>query len=171
MLLINLWRCYSVPACDNSWCNAGKQLIGLVLYILVIKISDATYDKIIHTKRESLFSSPVCDMYSTIAAFEKCHVSTVQIRPRWDPFKNSLINHRPEIPCFIISHIGRSHWPRGLRRRSAAGRLLTLWVRIPPGHRGVSLVSVVCCQVEVSATSWSLVWRNPTDCGVSLCVI
>jgi hypothetical protein len=33
-------------------------------------------------------------------------------------------------------------------------------------------VSVVCCQVEVSATSWSLVQRSPTDCGVSqMCVI
>jgi hypothetical protein len=29
----------------------------------------------------------------------------------------------------------------------------------------------LCCQVEVSATSWSLVQRSPTDCGVSLCVI
>jgi hypothetical protein len=29
----------------------------------------------------------------------------------------------------------------------------------------------VCCQVEVSATSWSLVQRTPTDCGASLCVI
>jgi hypothetical protein len=28
-------------------------------------------------------------------------------------------------------------------------------------------VSVVCCQVEVSATNWSLVQRSPTDCGVS----
>ena len=27
----------------------------------------------------------------------------------------------------------RSQWPRGLRRRSAAARLLILWVRIPPG--------------------------------------
>jgi hypothetical protein len=26
---------------------------------------------------------------------------------------------------------------------------------------------VVCCQVEVSATSWSLVQRSPTDCGAS----
>jgi len=26
-------------------------------------------------------------------------------------------------------------------------------------------VSVVCCQVEVSATDWSLVRRSPTDCG------
>jgi hypothetical protein len=31
----------------------------------------------------------------------------------------------------------------------------------------------VCCvcQVEVSAMSWSLVQRSPTDCGASLCVI
>jgi hypothetical protein len=28
-------------------------------------------------------------------------------------------------------------------------------------------VSVVCCQVEVSTTSWSLVQRSPTECGVS----
>jgi hypothetical protein len=40
------------------------------------------------------------------------------------------------------------------------------------GHGCLSLVSVVCCEVEVSATSWSLVQRSPTDCGVSqICVI
>jgi hypothetical protein len=27
----------------------------------------------------------------------------------------------------------------------------------------------VCCQVEVSATSWSLLQRSTTDCGASLC--
>jgi len=32
-------------------------------------------------------------------------------------------------------------------------------------------VSYVCCQVEVSATSWSIVQRSPTDCGASRCVI
>jgi len=32
-------------------------------------------------------------------------------------------------------------------------------------------VSVVCCQAEVSATSWLLVQRRPTDSGASLCVI
>jgi hypothetical protein len=38
--------------------------------------------------------------------------------------------------------------------------------------KGSKLVSVVCCQVEVSATSWSLVQRNPTECSVSKkCVI
>ena len=35
----------------------------------------------------------------------------------------------------------------------------------------MSVVSVVCCQVEVSATSSSLVQRSPPDCGASLCVI
>jgi hypothetical protein len=30
-------------------------------------------------------------------------------------------------------------------------------------------VSVACCLVEVSATSWSLVQRSPTECSVSLC--
>jgi hypothetical protein len=33
------------------------------------------------------------------------------------------------------------------------------------------VVCVVCCEVEISATSWSLVERSPTDCGASLCVI
>jgi hypothetical protein len=32
-------------------------------------------------------------------------------------------------------------------------------------------LSWLCCQVEVSATSWSLVQKSPTNCGASLCVI
>jgi hypothetical protein len=59
----------------------------------------------------------------------------------------------------------RSQWLRGLRRRSAAARLLRSWVGIPLRHGCLSVVSVVCCQVEVSATSWSLVQRSPTDCS------
>ena len=51
-----------------------------------------------------------------------------------------------------IYDLCRSQWPRGLRRRSTVARLLRLWVRIPPGHECLSVVSVVCCQVEVSAT-------------------
>jgi hypothetical protein len=59
---------------------------------------------------------------------------------------------------------GRSRWPRRLSCGSAASRLLGLWVRIPPGHGCLFLVSVVCCQVEVSASGWSLVQRSPTEC-------
>jgi hypothetical protein len=35
--------------------------------------------------------------------------------------------------------------------------------------RGLSVVSVVCCQVEFFATGLSLVQWSPTDCGVSEC--
>ena len=33
----------------------------------------------------------------------------------------------------------------------------------------LSAVTVVCFQVELSATSWSLIQRNPIECGVSEC--
>ena len=35
----------------------------------------------------------------------------------------------------------------------------------------MDVVSVVCCQVEVSATSRSHVHRSPIECGALLCVI
>jgi len=35
----------------------------------------------------------------------------------------------------------------------------------------LSVVIVVCCQVEVSATNLSLVQMSPTDYGASFCVI
>ena len=53
--------------------------------------------------------------------------------------------------CLVKCKVCRSQLPRGLRRGSAAARLLRLWVRIPPGA-WMSVVIVVCCQVEVSAT-------------------
>jgi hypothetical protein len=37
------------------------------------------------------------------------------------------------------------------------------------GHGCLSLVSVVCCQIEVSATGRSLVQMSPTEFGVSEC--
>jgi len=38
----------------------------------------------------------------------------------------------------------RSQWPRGLRLRSAAARLLRLWAQIPPGA-----LMFVCCECYV----------------------
>ena len=48
--------------------------------------------------------------------------------------------------------------------------LLRTWVRIPPGAC-MFIVSVVCCQVEVSVKSSSLVQRSPPNCAASLYVI
>jgi hypothetical protein len=66
---------------------------------------------------------------------------------------------------------GWSQWPRDLRRRSAAARLLGSWVRIPPRAWIFVSCECLCCQVEVSATSRSLVQRSPTDFGVCPIVI
>jgi hypothetical protein len=68
-------------------------------------------------------------------------------------------------PCRYL--LRRSQWPRGMKRGSAAARLLGLWVRIPPGA-WMSLLNVVCCQIEVSGSDWSLVQRSPTELGFSL---
>ena len=78
------------------------------------------------------------------------------------------------IPRLLFSVIFNSCWshlPRGPRRRSTAVRLLRSWVRIPPGAwTFVYCECCVCCQVEVSVTSWPLVQGSPTDRGASLCV-
>jgi hypothetical protein len=54
-------------------------------------------------------------------------------------------------------------WVRGRSLAGIAGS-------DPEGARiSVSLVSVVCCQIEASATGLSLVQRSLTECGVSEC--
>ena len=60
-----------------------------------------------------------------------------------------------KINCLILFSkitLSRSQWPPCLRRRSVAARLLRSWVRIPP-RAWMFVVNVVCCHVEVSATS------------------
>jgi hypothetical protein len=54
-------------------------------------------------------------------------------------------------------------------KASVCGRFL-VWIACsnPVGGMDVSVVSVVCCQVEVSATGRSPVQRSPTECGVSV---
>jgi len=66
------------------------------------------------------------------------------------------------IPC-------RSQWPSGPKRGFAAARLLGLWFESHRGNGYLSVVSVVCYQIEISASGWSLVQNSPTMCGVSVC--
>jgi hypothetical protein len=58
---------------------------------------------------------------------------------------------------YTFAFLVRLHWNCGFKSRR--------------GHEYLSVVSVVCCHVEVSATGRSPVQRSPTDCGISLCVI
>ena len=54
---------------------------------------------------------------------------------------------------FLSFAVIRSQGPRGLTRRSAAASLLRCGFESHWGHGCLSVVNVVCCQVEVSATS------------------
>ena len=59
----------------------------------------------------------------------------------------------------------QSKWPSGC---AGPPRLLGLWVRIPPEGLDICLfVSVICCQIYVSASGTTLVQRSPIECGVS----
>ena len=86
-----------------------------------------------------------------------------------------IISHTAVSNCKIfleqwIEETGPSGRPRGLRRRSAAARPAeTVGSNPTGGHGYLSVVIVVCCQVEVSVTSFSLVQRSPTDCNAPLC--
>jgi len=73
---------------------------------------------------------------------------------------NKMLQYKPAlilIRYFYVFHM------------SAPARLLALWFRIPPGHGYLFVVSVVRCQVEVTASGCSLVQRSPTNWGVSDC--
>jgi hypothetical protein len=63
----------------------------------------------------------------------------------------------------------RLRWPSGLWRVTAAACLVRLWVRVPAVAWMSVVLSVLCCQVEVSSSGWSLVQESPTDCDVSEC--
>ena len=63
----------------------------------------------------------------------------------------------------------RSQWPRGLRRRSAAARLLRSWVRIPPG--AWMSVCCECCVLSGRGLCDKLTTRpeNYRLCCVAVC--
>jgi hypothetical protein len=57
----------------------------------------------------------------------------------------------------------------GRSKASWAARLLELWIRTPPEHGCLSVVTVVIFQVDVSASGWSFVQRSRTECSVYDC--
>ena len=71
--------------------------------------------------------------------------------------------------CREGRHVCLLHGAKGnFKLGSAATRLLGWRVRIPP-VTGMSVVSVVCCQVEVSASGSSFIERSSADRCVIVC--
>jgi len=61
-------------------------------------------------------------------------------RLRHEPNREQRYFPHYAVQKFMTYVIRRSQWPRGLRRRSTAARLLRLWARIPPGARMFGLL-------------------------------
>ena len=77
-------------------------------------------------------------------------------------------------PYYVIHHKYNADWPvnAGPSGRAVYGRSPAEIVGSNPTQgMDVCVVSVVCCQVEVSAADLSFVQRSPTECGASLYVI
>ena len=74
-----------------------------------------------------------------------------------------FLSHHRKAPEFYFAVGYRSEYPRGLKRRSAGPRWGIAGSNPAEGHGCLSLVSVVCCQVEVCAMGRLLVQRIPTE--------
>jgi hypothetical protein len=72
--------------------------------------------------------------------------------------------------CYSQSLNSRSQWPRGLKRGSAAARLLRLWVRITPG--AWTSLCCECCVLSGRGLSDELITRPEESLTtmVRLCV-
>ena len=105
----------------------------------------------------------------TIFSRERHH-ATNEIRTR-NPSKRAAtdLRLRPRGHQDVSVHAYVNFIIRGLQRESvtACPKAFRLRVRIPPVHKCLSLVSVFCCQVEVSASGRSFFQRSPIMCGVS----
>ena len=110
----------------------------------------------------------ICYLLALLWAHYFLHVNTIRVKSLTLRRLMSYIYGAP------ILDVSRSHTTTQHRRGRRAAGPLACWDLGFESHRGhgyLSVVSVVCCQVEVSARSWSLVQRSPTDCVASLCVI
>ena len=153
-----------ISVCSKKFCHPQKSLKA------ELKTTDSRdIDSSSTLRKEVECSSETWENFLHLTGRHVAYDNNLHIR-RCDNLKShKLSNKSLKLKEFKVFS-GRSRWPRGLRRRSTT-RLLRLWVRIPPGHGCLSVVSVVCCQEEVSATRWSLVQRSTTDCDALSCVI
>ena len=83
---------------------------------------------------------------------------------------NIIISEHTNVETYLfiytyvyVGHSGRTFWGVGLWPLLCWDR----WFETHQGHGRLSVVCVVCCQVELSATRRSLVQRSPTGSGAS----
>ena len=95
---------------------------------------------------------PVATEHLTCKGVESLDVSSRQF----------LCKKQEKHLCTALNTVCQSQWPRGLRRRSSAARLLRLWVRIPPG--AWMFVCCDCCVLSGRGLCDGLITRPEESC-------
>jgi hypothetical protein len=159
------------PREDGS--NSTETCLGNNTITIQVTLTCTCWQKSIHKAVFSNFLSEkslkIWSRWETIN--EKFH-SLRGLGCKYNTFCSKITNLQPKARCVTEtsgSALRRKLFSSLLTMAYAdpGDRLPELRVRIPAG----AYMSVVCCQLEVSAMGRSLVQRSPTDCGVSLRVI
>ena len=117
---------------------------------------------------DSMPSRNLCKCLLASAAQQSKGLETMQLL--WE-YQTSLMSLLDTFAAKLFHNIlpnCRSQQPRGLRRRSAAARLLRLWVRIPPG--AWKFVCQDCCVLSGRGLCDELITR-PEDFYQLWCVV
>ena len=136
--------------------------IRLVTWLLALKLNSCPTTK----AQLSCKNEPVYDVHKIVAGW--C----------WNRIKHVRAMCVQSALCllmftFPIANVFMSRFQRPRCLKPWLQPLLCWYCRFESrrGNGCLSVVSVMCCQVEVSATSVSFVRRILTNCGASLCVI
>jgi hypothetical protein len=119
---IFLWRDFVITVMAN------------LCFISIIKIFLAN-----QKEKSRKFTTAILTNCGALCRFSVCESSVREIPLLLDSLEVFLLLVLLKFRL-ILSTTCRSQWPRGLRRRSSAARLLRLWVPIPPGGMDV------CCE-------------------------
>ena len=145
-----------------------SQLLGLTVFLrLLNKLTDHSFDVLCitkigrrETKQLKFTEFPWYSAHNT-AGWETETNILLSAKDRRSGFRN-VLNF---IYLLLLDLYCRSQWPCGVRRRSAAARLLRLWVRISPGAW-----MFVCCECCVFSGR-GLCRANHSSRGVLLSVV
>jgi hypothetical protein len=123
-----------------------------------------------YNKSEDTHSKTVCSSFS--------HRS-IYVHPHTFPAQGIMLynwSHLQRLPCTTVVQLFERLSMRTTSADPSCHTVLGVGVRplacwdygFEPlrGHGCLSLVRVAFCQIEVSASDWSLVQRSPTECGV-----
>ena len=137
--------------------NNKYEFLSFALVITQVSCTNG-FSEIVHV--ESVFCKLFCERY-------------IEAGPGMYLVKLHLVGSlKPQTRLCICTYIHRQPLLVALLFKAWGLRLLACWVcsfESRREHGCLSVESVVCCQVEVYASGWSLVQGSPTDCGVSEC--